>query len=134
MRGAVKAGLWTFIAMHMAIAAAQPPERVAPLAELLGQAHELSAAGKAERAYELLASAEDEYIGEPRFDYALGRAALDAGYPARATLAFSRVLAVDPGHAGALIDTGRAYLALGNSQQARATFESLLALDPPPAV
>lgn len=134
MRRAAKAVLWTLIAMHMAIAAAQRPAQVAPLAELLGHARELAAAGKPERAYELLAGAEDEYIGEPRFDYALGRAALDAGYPARATLAFSRVLAVDPGHAGALIDTGRAYLALGNSQQARATFESLLALDPPPAL
>jgi hypothetical protein len=44
------------------------------------------------------------------------------------------VLALEPGHAGALIDSGRAYLALGNFQQARQTFESLLALDPPPAL
>jgi tetratricopeptide (TPR) repeat protein len=107
---------------------------VAPLPELLAQARALSSSGRFADAYALLAGAEDEYIGEVQFDYALGRAALDAGYPARATLAFSRVLALDPGHAGALIDTGRAYLALGNFEQARATFESLLALDPPPGL
>jgi outer membrane protein len=68
------------------------------------------------------------------FDYALGRAALDAGRPDKATLAFDRVLALDPRHAGAMIDLGRAYLALGNYDQARVTFETLLRLAPPSAV
>ena len=103
-------------------------------ATLLEQARALSAAGKAEEAYLVLAAHEDDYIGEIDFDYAIGRAALDAGRPARATLAFSRVLAQDPRHAGALIDMGRAYLALGNREQARAVFEGLLALNPPPPV
>ena len=130
MRRIVRAGLLAlFVAMHVAGAAAQ--DGAAPLDALLGQARQLSAAGRNAEAYALLARAEDEYIGDVRFDYALGRAALDAGQPARATLAFYRVLAVEPGHAGALIDSGRAYLALGNYQQARETFESLLALDPP---
>jgi len=44
------------------------------------------------------------------------------------------VLALDPRHAGALIDTGRAYLALGNFAQARVALEAVLALDPPPPV
>ena len=105
-----------------------------PLADLLARAKALSSAGKFLDAYELLAAAEDTYIGVIEFDYALGRAALDAGRPDKATLALSRVLALDPGHAGALIDIGRAYLALGNYDQARATFETLLSLAPPPAV
>ncbi len=105
-----------------------------PLAELLERASALMAFDKPLLAYQLLAGAEDTYIGVVEFDYALGRAALDAGRPDKATLAFSRVLARDPGHVGAMIDTGRAYLALGNYTQARATFEGLLALDPPPAV
>ena len=133
MRRVAIAGLWVLVAaMQVAVAAEREP--VAPLDELLAQAREFTAAGRPEEAYALLARAEDDHIGEPRFDYALGRAALDAGQPARATLAFSRVLAVEPGHAGALIDSGRAYLALGNFQQARQTFESLLVLDPPPAL
>ena len=128
MRRLAGAGLFGLIvAMHAAAAADG-------LDALLAQSRQLAAAGRVEEAYSVLAAAEDEHIGEPRFDYALGRAALDAGQPARATLAFSRVLAVDPGHAGALIDSGRAYLALGNYQQARQTFESLLALDPPAAL
>ncbi len=112
-------------------AAAQAP---AALDALLARAQALGAQGRAADAYAVLAGAEDEHIGEVRFDYALGRAALDAGLPARATLAFTRVLAIDPYHAGALIDSGRAYLALGNYDQARATFDSLLASDPPPLV
>jgi tetratricopeptide (TPR) repeat protein len=104
------------------------------LADLLKRAGELSDAGKHADAYALLAAEEDTHIGEIAFDYALGRAALYAGRPDRATLAFARVLALDPGHAGALIDNGRAYLALGNRAQAEAAFEALLALDPPPAI
>ena len=133
MRRLAGAGLLALIvAMPFAVAAERGP--VVSLDALLAQARQLSAAGRSAEAYSLLSGAEDEYIGEPRFDYALGRAALDAGQPARATIAFYRVLAVDPRHAGALIDSGRAYLALGNHQQARETFESLLVLDPPPAL
>lgn len=100
-------------------------------AALLERARDLIASGKAEEAYRALVDHEDEYIGEIDFDYALGRAALDSGRPDRATLAFTRVLAVDPAHAGASIDMGRAYLVLGNREQARAVLEGLLALDPP---
>jgi tetratricopeptide (TPR) repeat protein len=101
---------------------------------VLEQARKLSAAGRADEAYRVLAAHEDEYIGEIDFDYAIGRAALDSGRPDRATLAFTRVLAVNPTHAGAMIDMGRAYLALGNREQARAVFEGLLALNPPAEV
>lgn len=135
MRRAAKAGWWAIVvAVHVAAAAAAEPGPVAPVESLLGRAQALAAAGKAADAYALLAGAQDEHIGDARYDYALGRAALDAGYPARATLAFSRVLALEPYHAGALIDSGRAFLALGNFAQARATFESLLSLGPPPAL
>jgi len=104
------------------------------LDDLLVRAGALSAAGKHAEAYALLAAEEDTHIGEIGYDYALGRAAISAGRPDRATIAFARVLALDPRHAGALIDTGRAYLALGNRAQAEVAFESLLALDPPPAI
>jgi len=115
---------------------AQAPEDTtrSALAELIAGANALSGAGKPAEAYELLLSAEDTYIGTIEFDYALGRAALEAGHPDKATLALSRVLAQDPGHAGASIDMGRAYLALGDNVRARSTFERLLALDPPPPI
>lgn len=104
------------------------------LEDLLGRAAEMSAAGKHAEAYALLSAEEDLHIGEIAYDYALGRAALHAGRPDRATIAFSRVVVLDPGHAGARIDMGRAFLALGNRAQAEAAFEALLALDPPPAL
>ena len=115
---------------------AQAPDATsgAGLADLLARAAELSRSGKPAEAYELLLSGEDSYIGTIEFDYALGRAALDAGRPDKATLALARVLAVDPAHAGASIDMGRAYLALGDFARARRTFQSLLSLEPPPPV
>jgi tetratricopeptide (TPR) repeat protein len=125
------------VALLLAAVLATAPSVVAAqsvLADLLKRAGELSDAGKHADAYALLSAEEDTHIGEIAYDYALGRAALNAGRPDRATIAFARVLALDPGHAGALIDTGRAYLALGNRAQAEAAFEALLALDPPPAI
>jgi outer membrane protein len=114
---------------------AQAPGTASPsLAELLARSQELSRSGKPVEAYELLSAAEDAHIGTIEFDYALGRAALDAGRPDKATLAFARVLALDPNHAGASIDMGRAYLALGDFARARTMFQGLLALDPPPEV
>lgn len=125
------------VAMLLAALLAVAPCRAgaqSTLADLLERAAAMSDAGKHAEAYALLAAEEDTHIGEITYDYALGRAALHAGRPDRATLAFARVLALDPGHAGALIDSGRAYLALGNRAQAEAAFEALLALDPPPAI
>jgi tetratricopeptide (TPR) repeat protein len=110
------------------------PVSTVPLADLLAQAQLLARSGRNAEAYELLAAAEDTYIGTIEFDYALGRAALDAGHPDKATLAFARVLALDPAHAGARIDLGRAYLALEDFDRARSTFQSLLARDPPPEI
>lgn len=130
--GADAAGMPAVSKFEIAQAPVSAPQP--PLADLLARAKSLSSSGKLLDAYELLAGAEDTYIGLIEFDYALGRAALDAGLPDKATLALSRVLALDPNHAGALIDIGRAYLALGNYDQARVTFKTLLGLAPPPAV
>lgn len=102
-----------------------------PLRDLLQQARALAEAHRTQEAHALLDGAEDEFIGLPEFDYELGRAALAAGRPDRATLAFTRVLAREPNHAGALIDMGRAFLALGNYEQARRLFGAVLAQNPP---
>src|SRR5260221_14428486 len=80
MRRVAIAGLWVLVAA-MQVAVAAERDAIAPLDELLAQARGFTAAGKPEDAYALLARAEDDYIGEPRFDYALGRAALEAAQP-----------------------------------------------------
>ena len=98
---------------------------------LLDTAERLVQAGRSAEAYDLLLSAERELIGELRFDYLIGVAALDAGKPDMALLAFSRVIAAHPAHAGARIDLARTYMALGQKDMAKGELEGVLLLEPP---
>ena len=99
----------------------------------LDQADALMKQGKAAEAYALLEPFEFEQSGNVKFDYLLGIAALDSGKPDKATLAFERVLAVDPNFAGARIDMGRAYFQLGDTTRAKTEFETVLTQNPPAA-
>ncbi|MBE0620676.1 MAG: DUF560 domain-containing protein [Burkholderiales bacterium] len=99
----------------------------------LQKAEALMKQGKAAEAYSLLQPFEFEQSGSVKFDYLLGIAALDSGKPDKATLAFERVLAVDPNFAGARIDMGRAYYQLGDFTRAKLEFEAVLTQNPPPA-
>ena len=99
----------------------------------LEKAEALMRDGKAAEAYSLLEPFEFEQSGNVKFDYLLGIAALDSGKPDKATLAFERVLAVDPNFAGARRDMARAYFQLGDMTRAKTEFESVLAQNPPPA-
>ncbi|MDD5385204.1 MAG: tetratricopeptide repeat protein [Gallionella sp.] len=89
--------------------------------------------GKPADAYTLLEPLEFDRSGEVRFDYLLGIAALDSGKPDKATLAFERVLAVDPNFAGARLDMARAYYQLGDTPRAKTEFETVLKQNPPEA-
>jgi len=97
------------------------------------KAEALMKAGKPAEAYALLEPLEDKYAGDPRFDYLLGIAALDSGKADRATLAFERVLAVNPDFAGARLDMARAYFQLGDMTRAKTEFETVLGQNPPQA-
>jgi len=88
---------------------------------------------KPAEAYRLLAPREAEMAGNVEYDYLLGIAALDAGWPDRATIAFERVLATDPNFAGARLDMARAYFQLGDLARAKTEFRTVLSLNPPPA-
>lgn len=99
----------------------------------LREADELIKGGKPAEAYALLEPLEFERSGEVRFDYLLGIAALDSGQPDKATLAFERVLAVDPNFAGARLDMARAYYQLGDLPRARTEFETVMGQNPPAA-
>jgi outer membrane protein len=99
----------------------------------LEKADALMKQGKAAEAYSLLEPFEFEQSGNIKFDYLLGIAALDSGKPDKATIAFERVLAVDPNFAGARIDMGRAYFQLGDITRAKTEFETVLTQNPPPA-
>ncbi|OGS81190.1 MAG: hypothetical protein A2Z94_05770 [Gallionellales bacterium GWA2_55_18] len=84
-------------------------------------------------AYALLEPLEFDRSGEVRFDYLFGIAALDSGKADKATLAFERVLAVDPNFAGARLDMARAYYQLGDLQRAETEFNEVMKQNPPDA-
>lgn len=88
--------------------------------------------GQAETAYARMRPYEFERAGDPRYDYLLGLAALESGAPDQATLAFERVLAVNPDMLGARLDMARAYFELGNDDLARAELAELQQMNPPP--
>jgi len=100
----------------------------------LRDAEALMKDGKPAEAYALLEPLEFERAGEVRFDYLIGIAALNSGKPARATLAFERVLAVDPNFAGARVGMARAYYQLGDLSAAKTEFDTLMKQNPPAAM
>lgn len=95
-------------------------------------ARRLIVEGKPAEAYVLLEPYEFEQAGNTKFDYLLGLAALNSGQASKASLILERVLAVDPLHAAARVDLGRAYFLLGDSKRARDEFTRAQALNPPP--
>ncbi len=96
----------------------------------LHDAESLMKADKPDEAYNLLEPLEFDHSGEVRFDYLIGIAALDSGKPDKATLAFERVLAVDPEYAGARLDMARAYYQLGDMGRAKTEFVTVLSQHP----
>jgi outer membrane protein len=123
-----------------ALEATQKLPRVEPAAQsqsvngaydkLLIDAEALIKSGKPADAYSLLEPLEFEHSGEERFDYLIGIAALDSGRPDRATLAFERVLTVNPDSAAARLDMARAYYQLGDLPRAKTEFTIALKQNP----
>ena len=101
--------------------------------QVLERARGLLASGNARQAYAELAPLEATLGGQPEFDYLLGVSALDSGRNDEAIVAFERVLATTPSHAGAQMDLARAYYAAGSYDLAEAGFVRLRAANPPPA-
>ena len=99
----------------------------------LARAKTLIAGGNSRQAFELLAPLESRYGGMPEYDYLLGVAALDSGRNEDAIIAFERVLALMPNHAGAQMDLARAYYATGSFDLAEAAFVKLRTANPPTA-
>ena len=98
--------------------------------EVLERARKLLAENNPKQAFvELMAT--PDLTGMPEYDYLLGVAALESGKFEDAIIAFERVLATNPNHAGAQMDLGRAYFALGSYDLAEAAFKRLKAANPP---
>lgn len=102
-------------------------------AQELERARTLLASGNAKQAYAALEPLQATLSGKPEFDYLFGVAALDSGRIDDAIIAFERVLALMPNHAGAQMDLARAYYSAGSFDLAEAAFVRLREASPPPA-
>ena len=116
----------------IALAAALPLAALADPAAL-DRARAALAGGNAKQAYSELIVLQDQLTGQPEYDYLLGVASLDSGRIDEAIIAFERVLALIPNHAGAQMDIARAYYGAGSYDLAEAAFQKLRAANPPPA-
>ena len=97
----------------------------------LGQAQTLLESGDAAAAYTILKALEPDRAGETGFDYLFGIAALDSGNPLDAIFALERVVDGDPTNGPARGELARAYLVLGETDNAQDEFARVLAMDLP---
>ena len=75
-----------------------------------------------------------EQAGDPRFDFIAGLAALEAGQPQHALMAFERVLLLQPANHRARLELARTYFLLNDHAAARREFEAVQSAGPPPNV
>lgn len=101
-------------------------------ADVLQQAQALLDSGRAGDAYSLLKPLESEQAGEANFDYLFGLAALDSGQALEAVFALERVVDTNPDNGPARAELARAYLALGETDDAEDEFAKVQAMDLPP--
>ncbi len=113
------------VPLAMAVAQPAPPGSQPPGAaqsptyqDVMREAAALQRARRARDALSLLSSYENEFAGDPYFDYQLGVAALEAGQAATAQQALERAVLVRPDFAGAWIDLALAHARLGEAETA----------------
>jgi len=99
---------------------------------LLAKAERALREGAGREVVEMLGPVEEQYAGQAQFDYLLGTARLLVGQPEQASLALERAVAVDPTHAAAHLELGRAYFMLGSDERATEEFDIAAGLNPPP--
>ncbi len=120
----------THLILIFAISAASPVLS----ADVLTEAKTLIDGRDAAAAYELLKAEEETRAGEPDFDFLLGQAAVECGKPLDAVFALERVLDAMPDHGPARAELARAYLALGETEDARKEFEKVRGMKLPSEV
>ncbi|MGE0483924.1 MAG: tetratricopeptide repeat protein [Gammaproteobacteria bacterium] len=113
------------LALLLATAAGADDDPIARAQALVDQ-------GQPNAAYDLLLPLESTHAGEPAFDYLFGIAALDAGHALQAVFALERVVDARPEDGPARGELARAYLALGETDDARDEFARVEEMDLPP--
>lgn len=89
--------------------------------------------GKPKEAYELGLKNQDQ-LGDARFDYAFGVAAIDSGRVSLGVLSLERVLLANPGDDLVRLELARGYFNLGEYQRAKDEFEEVKSHRPPAGV
>ena len=89
--------------------------------------------GKAKEAYELGLKHQDQ-LGNERFDYAFGVAAIDSGRVSLGVLSLERVLLANPSDDLVRLELARGYFNLGEYQRAKDEFEEVKSHRPPAGV
>ena len=90
--------------------------------------------GRAADAYVLLKAQEGTGAGNPEFDYVLGIAALDSGHALDAVFALERAVDAAPDNGPMRGELARAYLALGETRDARREFDRVREMEVPDEV
>jgi len=116
-------GIFLFFNISIPLASAEQ--------SVLSTAQDILRSGQPNKALNLLLPLEGERAGDVEYDYLLGIALLDSGYPSDAIFALQRVLAIKPKFAGARMDLARAYFALDDMNEAAAEFKILKTQQPP---
>ncbi len=98
------------------------------------QVDELRKQGKAKQAYELALKYRNDLEGEPKYDFAYGMAAIDAGKLSEGVLALERVVLTTPKNTLAHLELARAYFLLKEDTRSRQEFEIVLKRKPPSGV
>ncbi len=99
--------------------------------EVIENARRLLNQANPKQAYAELIKHEAELAGNIDYDYLLGVASLDSGKIDDAIVAFERVLAINPNHAGAQMDLARTYFMAGSYDLAESAFKQLADSNPP---
>lgn len=102
--------------------------------ETLERAKALVDAGDPAGAYELLKPMEEDRAGDPQFDYVFGLSALDSGRALEAVFALERAVDAAPESGPARAELARAYLVLGETDDAKSEFDKVQEMDLPSEV
>jgi len=99
--------------------------------DVVSQAQTLIDQGQPQAAYDLLKPSEEDRAGDPAFDYVLGLAALDSGRALEAVFALERAVDAAPNNGPARAELARAYLVLGDTDDAKSEFDKVQQMDLP---
>lgn len=109
-------------------------ERESQVPDIKAQATSHLDAGEPEQAYSLLSGHLSEYREDAEYLFLIGMAAMETGRPGVAADHFEAALEQNPDLPRVRLELGRAYEAVNRNDKAKAEFDRVLEMQPPPQV